>query len=492
MATKPGFIQQELARTNRWWHEPETWYHDDEDLNRAALAPFDYSANVLDDLTPGGMYTLSGPRRVGKSVAVKQTIKKLIREGVNPGSISHFSVDGWRAGDLTKLADAVHQMSPGNGERFWFIDEITGMSDEWPNHVKWLRDNYPGFGRETVILTGSSSSDLRAATGLWGGRHGPATDPYRVLLPMGFRSFAALIGLSRGMPEQVGPARIADLRHQRLTEATYELRPWLNDLMQAWEIYLQVGGFPEAVSDYLWVPTTGQQSRQGHLGFSEVASDHLRAVKSRLPAELFRIISGGAFRRTQMSNLQTRVLLQRLTEGLGSPTNASNLARDLDVTSITMKQRLTELREAFAVWPAHREKNGRAQLRARRKTYFTDPIYTRLADDRWLDLSLLSEQQLGMALVRNLERSHPGTYIDFGRVLYHRSPAGAEIDFTGPDFGGVAIESKYVDDGWRRGALRTLAASPWEGIVATRGLIDLSDPQAVAVPAAFLAWMLDT
>lgn len=468
MAMKPGYIQQELVRTNRWWHEPETWDRDDEDLNRASLAPFDYSANVLDDLEPGGLYTLSGPRRVGKSVAVKQTIKKLIRDGVNPDSISHFSVDGWRAGDLTKLADAVHQMSPGSGERFWFVDEITGMSGEWPDHIKWLRDNYPGFGRDTVILTGSSSSGLRAATGLWGGRHGPATDPYRVLLPMGFRSFAALIGLSRGAPEQVGPARIADLRRQRLTEATYELTPWLNDLMQAWEIYLQVGGFPEAISDYL------------------------RTAKSLLPAEMFQIISGGAFRRTHMSHLQTRILLQRLTEGVGSPTNTSNLARDLDVTNVTMKQRLTDLRESFVTWPAHREKNGRAQLRARRKTYFTDPVYTRLADDRWLDLSILSEQQLGMALVRNLERSHPGTYIDFERVLYHRSPAGAEIDFTGPDFGGVAIESKYVDDGWRRGALRTLAASPWEGIVATRGLIDLSDPQAVAVPAAFLAWMLDT
>ena len=465
---KPGFIQQELVRTNRWWHEPETWDRDDEDLNRASLAPFDYSASVLDDLAPGGLYTLSGPRRVGKSVAVKQTIKKLIGDGVHPGSISHFSVDGWRAGDLTKMANAVRQMSPWSGSRYWFLDEITGISGEWPHHIKWLRDNYPGFGRDTVILTGSSSSDLRKAAGLWGGRHGPATDPYRVLLPMGFRSFAALIGSPGGMPEQVGPLRIADLSRQRLTEATYQLMPWLNDLIQAWEIYLQVGGFPEAVSDYL------------------------RAAKSLLPDELFRIISGGAFRRTQMSNLQSRILLQLLTEGLCSPTNVANLARDLDVTSVTMKQRLTDLRESFAMWPAHREKNGRAQLRARRKTYFTDPIFTRLADDGWLDLSILSEQQLGMALVRNLERRYPGSYMDFGRVLYHRTPAGAEIDFTGPDFGGAAIESKYVDDGWRRGALRTLEASPWEGIVATRGMIDLSDPKAAAVPAAFLAWMLDT
>ena len=464
---KTGHIQKELLRTNRWWRDTATWTRDDEDLNRASLAPFRYTAGVLDNLTPGGLYTLSGPRRVGKSVAVKQTIKKLLDDGAHPASIAHMSVDGWRADDLSDLADSVHQVSPWKGRRYWFIDEITGVLGKWPYRIKWLRDNYPGFGNDTVVLTGSSSSGLRAAMGILAGRHGPASDPYRALLPMGFRSFAAQIGLGRNLPDEVGPLRISDLRRPYLEENAYELVSWLNDLTQAWEIYLQVGGFPEGVAGYLG------------------------ASPARLSGELFRIISGGAFRWARMSDLQSRILLRRLTEGLCSPVNVANLSRELDVTSATMKQRLDELRESFVIWPAHRERRGGAQLRARFKIYFTDPVYARLADDDWLDLSVLSEQQLGMVLLRNLERSFPGAYIDFERVLYHRTEAGAEIDFAGPDFGGVAIESKYVDDGWRRRTLRTLKASPWEGIVATRGLLDLSDPKVAALPTAFLAWLLD-
>ena len=464
---KTGYIQKELLRTNRWWSEGSTWTRDDEDLKRASLAPLRYTAGVLDNLTPGGLYTLSGPRRVGKSVAVKQTIKKLLDDGAPPASIAHMSVDGWRVGDLSDLVSSVQQVSPWKGRRYWFIDEITGVLGKWPHRIKWLRDNHPGFGKDTVVLTGSSSSGLRTAMGVLGGRHGPASDPYRVLLPMGFRSFATQI-VSRNLPDNVGPLCVSDLRRPNLEEATYQLVTWMNDLTQAWEIYLQVGGFPEGVA--------------GYLGASPV----------RLSGELFRIISGGAFRRAQMSDLQSRILLRLLTGGLRSPANIADLARELDVMSVTMKQRIDELRESFVIWPAHRERRGQAQLRARFKIYFTDPIYARLADDDWLDLSVLSEQQLGMVLLRNLERSFPGSYIGFERVLYHRTEAGTEIDFAGPDFGGVAIESKYVDDGWRRGTLRTLKASPWEGIVATRGLIDLNDPDVAAVPAAFLAWLLDT
>ena len=62
------------------------------------------------------------------------------------------------------------------------------------------------------------------------------------------------------------------------------------------------------------------------------------------------------------------------------------------------------------------------------------------------DPSALSEQQLGMALLRSFEREHPGSYMEFARVLHHRTRTRKEIDFVGPGFGGIAIESKYVDD----------------------------------------------
>lgn len=92
---------------------------------------------------------------------------------------------------------------------------------------------------------------------------------------------------------------------------------------------------------------------------------------------------------------------------------------------------------------------------------------------------------------RAIERAAPGTLVGHGQVLHHRTASRKEIDFVGPQFGGIAFKSKYVDVGWRRDAL-TLKASRWQGVVATRSELDLSDPEVAAVPAALLAWLLDS
>ena len=464
---KRGEIQQRLADTNRWWVSPDDWMKDDPDLREAAEALFSrpYTAGVLDDLTLGGLYVLRGPRRVGKSVEVKRTIERLVSSGTEPRRIVHMSVDGWSAADLGRLVGAASHMTPGEGPRWWFIDEIT---DGWPERVKWLRDNDRRFRRDTVVLTGSSSSRLRESIGVLAGRRGRAAAPDRVLLPMGFRSFARL-ATGRGLPEEVDRLRIADLTASRLSAAAYETAPWLHTLAEAWEDYLQVGGFPAAVAGFLTSPVAAPT----------------------LEAELLRVISGDAFSRSRISDLQTNALLGRLTKGLCSLVNVADLSRELELSQPTVQRRIDDLREAFVLWPAPRERNELPYLRARQKLYFTDPIYTRLVPGARLDLTVLSEQQLGMTLLRNLERDHPGSYVQFDRVLHHRSRTGAEIDFAGRDFGGAVIESKYVDGGWRRGAARTIKASGRRGIVATRTEINLEDPEVCAVPTAVLAWLLD-
>ena len=106
------------------------------------------------------------------------------------------------------------------------------------------------------------------------------------------------------------------------------------------------------------------------------------------------------------------------------------------------------------------------------------------------DPSALSEQQLGMALLRSFERDHPGSYMEFDRVLYHRTRTRKEIGFVGPVFGGIAIESKYIDGRWQRDA-QTLAASGGRGIVTTRSELNLENANVMAIPAYMLAWMID-
>ena len=116
----------------------------------------------------------------------------------------------------------------------------------------------------------------------------------------------------------------------------------------------------------------------------------------------------------------------------------NNIARDINVSPATAKG--TPRRSARVVhpWPAPRESNLRPRLRAQAKLYFADPICARLAGDRPQDLTALSEQQLGVALLRNFERHEPGDYVEFSRVLHHRTTTNAEIDFVGPGFGDIA------------------------------------------------------
>ena len=468
MALKPGLIQQTLSDGNRWWRDPQGWALRDHELRAVREAPYDYTSGAVSNLTPGGLYVLRGPRRVGKSVEVKQAIEALIAAGVDPRRIVHMSVDGWAADDLVRLVRAARSLLPDNDRRYWFIDEITSIMDGWPHKIKWLRDNDPLFHDDTVVLTGSSSSDLSESIGILAGRRGRITDADRILLPLGFRAFVKL-ARSAEVPTTNLRLKVGGLDPPRLKEAAYTLAPWLDVLVDAWDTYLWVGGFHRAVTAYLI-------SRDVDEGFQH---------------ELFEIVDRDALRRASWSRTETAAFLRRMTKGLSSHTNQSSTAGDLGVSPPTLRSRIDDLCAAFVLWPCHRENRLRPQPRSQRKLYFTDPVYTRLVPGPAPEFSVLSEQQLGLALLRSIEARDPGSYLDFDRILYHRTPSRTEIDFVGPDLGDMAIESKYVDSRWRT-PTRTIRASKWRGIIATRTVLDLESPDLMAIPTAMLAWLVDT
>ena len=103
-----------------------------------------------------------------------------------------------------------------------------------------MHDNDARFRTDTVVLTGSSASDLAGSVKALAGRRGPADHPDRVLLPMGFRSFARLTA-EEPAPADGGPLRVADLTPGRVSVAAHALVPWLDLLAEAWETYLPGG-----------------------------------------------------------------------------------------------------------------------------------------------------------------------------------------------------------------------------------------------------------
>lgn len=464
---KTGDIQTQLATANPWWRGAG-WRVDDPHLRQAERAPFDYRPGSLTGLVDGGLYVLRGPRRSGKSTELKQAIAGLIAAGTDPRAIVHAPVDGWRAVDLRTMMGAVSTTFLADAPvRYWFLDEITSVTGDWPNTIKNLRDNDPRFARDTVVLTGSSSARLHEVRKALAGRRGEVPHADRTLLPMRFTDVVAAAGLQIPYP---APLRVRDLAESTLRDRVHDLLPFVADLVALWESYLRHGGFPQAVSGW---------RRGGEVpeGFVETLWD---------------VVFGDAITGDRFAATQTIAMLGHLSANLASPLNVSHLARELDVTPTTVTARLADLSEHYLAWPCHLEQGLSPRLGAQSKWYFTDPLLARLAalrgSVREPELSRLSEQQVGLALVRNLDAHRDGDITDWGHVLHHRTRTRAEIDFVGRAFARVAVESKYVDDRWGRD-LQTLRASPWWGVVATRSGVEWRD-DAVVLPAPLLVLLL--
>ena len=104
------------------------------------------------------------------------------------------------------------------------------------------------------------------------------------------------------------------------------------------------------------------------------------------------------------------------------------------------------------------------------------------------DLTQLSQQQIGVCLLRGVDADEATSLADFDAVLHHRSAAGTEIDFVGARLGQVAVESKYTDDRWGH-ALQAVRAMGRFGVGASRSGVQWREDGWV-VPAPILALIL--
>lgn len=468
---RPADIDKELVAANPWWKNATGWENQDVQLRTARSSPLAYEPRPLDDLTPGGLYILRGPRRVGKSTALKQLVSERLGEGAPPRTILHVSVEGRSAQDVTDIvrrgADTFLEGEPG--ERTWLLDEITGVHGDWPAAIKRLRDSHPSFAADTVILTGSSSTKFDEAQKLFGGRRKTRASD-RVLFQMRFGDVAEALGTDVPPSPDLAVADLAD--RQRLEKAISEVRPWASDLVQGWDAYLRTGGYPQAVA-------------------AELAADEER--ESVLQEALWDVIHGDAFSDAKLTHTQTQTILRRLTASLSSLLSVRAVAEKADMSRDTAARRLNALRRSFIAFPVHREQGLAPRPRSQSKWYFSDPVLARLASTRGAgqppDLAAISEQQLALAILRALERQEAGAAVHHDRLLYYRSRTRAEIDFVSPDFPNLCIESRFVDRGWGR-AFQTIEASGRPtGVVATRSGLERHDG-GWALPAGVLVYLL--
>lgn len=419
---------------------------------------------------------LRGPRRVGKSLELKRAVTRLLAEGADPRTVFYCSCDGLSKQDLRRLVAQGHSVARTlPGPRHWLLDEVTAVPG-WSQTIKELRDQDTTFREACVVLTGSSARDLEQARKDLADRRGGVADSDRLLLPMGFRAFCAALSDLGELPPAV--VRPSDFLTAHAEQAISALEPWSDALADAWELFLDVGGFPRAVGE--------------HVGAGAVSDGFVQGLWDVVLGDAGRSPTGRA---APMSDADVAALLDRLAQNLCSPVNASRIARDVGLPGHqAAMNRIEDLIRSFLAWRCHRIRDGRPNTAAQRKLYFVDPLVAQLAHRRNPsfsppDASALTQQQIGLALARAVSLHAPAAFVQTDRVMYERTGTGAEIDFVGPDLE-IPFECKYTDGGWRKEAL-TMRARHGRGVMVTRSpLLTGAQEPVWAIPASMLAWLL--
>jgi predicted AAA+ superfamily ATPase len=471
-----------LRRQNPWWREGD-WERQDRLLTAAAQAPFSYDPRPLAGVAPGNVFTLLGPRRVGKSTAVKVAIRELIEAGYPPQRIVYYSCDLLEharelAGLLTGVYDEASDggLLAGPDRPFYiFLDEVQGIPG-WQQAIKSLHDTHR-LAADCVVLTGSSSRDLRTGSDLLPGRRGRTLDRDRRLLPMSFRAFAQALAPDVLLPDagftplDLVEAHRADspvrkaLERPRVTAA-------LGDLVDLFEQYARVGGFPGAVADYA----------------------RTRDVQASTLLEMWDVVRGDLNRYYQVRDPTIPLkVLERLALNLASPVSWQKVAREADVDVKTVQAYVELFSDAHLFLVVHRWEQGTFARRADKKVYPLDPLVAHLAAvvngrDRFApDPTRAVESLLAVGLFRATEAE---TFAAFGvqqGVLYYRTSTNREIDFL-VGSSRAPFESKYADSVDRRD-VQVMEQAFGRGVLATKRTLDLGG-KTVLIPAPLILTML--
>lgn len=222
-------ILKSLRRDNPWWDASYKMAQSPTEKTRAYFSPF---STLALDWSVRRSTILMGPRRVGKTVMLRQLIEKAINEGFSGQNILFVSIDTplYSGMPLSRLIDLFEEETEHDAQakRIIVFDEIQYLKD-WEVHLKVLTDQHPNT---RFIASGSAAAALRLKSQESGA--GRFTDFF--LPPLTFAEFLAFRELE------------ADLIKSAPLGATLRFStPDIERLNEEFINYLNFGGYPEAV-----------------------------------------------------------------------------------------------------------------------------------------------------------------------------------------------------------------------------------------------------
>lgn len=330
-------LRKSISRDNPWWETGSIELSPDL-RERAYFNPF---RELALNWKVNRSVILMGPRRVGKTVMLRQLIEHALSSGFPRGGIFLVSLDTplYSGMALERLVELFEAYSPhdSNSRRLIIFDEIQYLKD-WEVHLKVLTDRYP---ETRFVASGSAAAALRLKSRESGA--GRFTEFY--LPPLTFSEFLRFRDVENELIDD------ADQSDPELFYTTSDI----NRLNRQFIEYLNYGGYPEAVLSEEIRKDAGR-----YLGRDIIDKVLLRDLPSLYGIqdiqELNRLFSTVAYRS-------------------GTEISLDSLASNSGVAKNTISRYLEYLEAAFLIMRIRRvDDSGKTFKRNRQfKVYLTNP-----------------------------------------------------------------------------------------------------------------------
>ena len=501
MKASPGTVvvaEADLRVQNPWWTDG-SWEAKDAKIAawRGSSAKRDprLRREIGYDSEPDNtmVYSVRGPRQVGKTTMIKMQIRDMISAGTDPWNVLYCQFD--LAGAPQEIADTVKEYLElsrrhrGRRRSYLFLDEISSVPN-WQKGVKWLVDAGLLFNC-TVLAAGSASVDVRKATELMPGRRGRVEGGHdRTLLPMGFGEFACM--LDDDVAAVIGDgarrdALLSGLLAGRIGEAADRLSEHRVALDRLLAEYAVTGGIPRVVDEKV---SSGSVS-------DDTYGEHVGGIV-------------GQWRQMSRSEASLKRLVGAAAESAGSRTSWNAIAKAAALSSAgTASEYVHTLRDMFVLHVIYRygDAAGAPMIKSDKKAHFCDPFMFH-ALRGWSRSRRPFEESLryvgdetGMGrmveaaacdCLARLASKSGGAMSDYSdRLFYWRDEKGRELDFVlRAGRSPVPVEVKFQNTFSRRDlapVVRFLdAASAEKGLVVSKSALEERSDYAVVPACIFL------
>lgn len=255
------FDISQLSDQNPWWVDKNKILQDNQISNLSKLQfQWDPKIRHYVNLDKDVVYTIRGPRQVGKTTLIKIIIKDLlINKKIKPENIFFWSCERNNSEELNKILQTYFDWglsSPGD-RKYIFLDEICAVK-EWPKEIIHFA-NKGSFKNCSIILTGSHSMDIKHSTELMPGRRGgDEKDPLdKILLPMKFSEFVTLVWpefkekmFDLNIAKKIDRKnKIFELFDGKINQDLTNLAVYKKQLDSLFEVYLLTGGIPAVINE---------------------------------------------------------------------------------------------------------------------------------------------------------------------------------------------------------------------------------------------------